>query len=38
MVFDSGQFALFFVLVLALYWRVRHEDRRWLLLVASHVF
>lgn len=38
MVFNSVNFALFFVVVLALYWRLTHRAQNVLLLVASYAF
>lgn len=38
MIFNSVQFGLFFIVVLALYWSLRHRQRNLLLLVASYFF
>lgn len=38
MIFNSLQFALFFVVVLAIYWTLSHRRQNWLLLIASYVF
>jgi D-alanyl-lipoteichoic acid acyltransferase DltB (MBOAT superfamily) len=37
-IFNSMQFALFFVVVLAIYWTLSHRRQNWLLLIASYVF
>lgn len=38
MVFNSVNFAVFFLVVLVLYWRLPHRGQNWLLLVSSYVF
>lgn len=38
MIFNSLQFALFFGVVLAIYWFLSHRGQNWLLLVASYLF
>jgi D-alanyl-lipoteichoic acid acyltransferase DltB (MBOAT superfamily) len=38
MIFNSLQFALFFAVVLAVYWFLPHRGQNWFLLVASYVF
>jgi D-alanyl-lipoteichoic acid acyltransferase DltB (MBOAT superfamily) len=38
LIFNSLQFALFFVVVLAIYWTLSHRRQNWLLLIASYLF
>ena len=38
MIFNSLQFALFFAVVLAIYWTLSHRKQNWLLLIASYLF
>ncbi len=38
LIFNSLQFGLFFVIVLAIYWTLSHRKQNWLLLIASYFF